>query len=137
MLYDSKVLINYVTAGYPTTEKTVDILLTLQQNGTDIIEVGVPFTDPIADGPTIQTANNIALENGINLSIIFDLIKTARLRGVNIPIILMGYYNVFYQYGMENLMIKSKDIGINGFIIVDLPPDLDESYFFQCQGLNR
>ncbi len=132
-----KVLINYITAGYPTIETTVSTLLELQALGTDIIEIGVPFTDPVADGPTIQMANNVALKNGVTLPIIFKLIAEARQQGVTVPIILMGYYNVFYQYGMERLAIQSQKIGVNGFIIVDLPPEIDPDYYRLCQKYDR
>ena len=132
-----KVLINYITAGFPSKADTPNLLLKLQQLGTDIIELGVPFSDPVADGPTIQMANNIALENGITLADIFKIVNNARKNGLIIPVVLMGYYNVFYQYGMEQVMIKSRENGINGFIIVDLQPELDLNYVKLCEKYKR
>lgn len=129
-----KVIINYMTAGYPTVTDTIPILLKLQNLGTDIIEIGVPFTDPIADGPIIQKANKVALNNGVTIGVIFEMLKQARKCGLQIPVVLMGYYNTFYQYGLEKLMESSVNCGVNGFIIVDLSPDLANRY---CQLTNK
>ncbi len=98
-------------------------MLGLQQGGAEVIELGVPFSDPIADGPTIQKANVVALENGISVSLSLELVKKARSAGVTIPIILMGYYNPILQYGEQKMIQDSKDAGANGFIVVDLPPE--------------
>ncbi len=132
-----KVLINYLTAGYPTLTASYDNLFKLTALGTDVIEIGVPFSDPTADGPTIQRANQIALENGVTLEWILELVERARDNGLQVPILLMGYYNVFFNYGLENLIVKSREIGINGFIIVDLPPDLNLDYYHWCQREQR
>ncbi|GAB1191064.1 anthranilate synthase / indole-3-glycerol phosphate synthase [Aspergillus pseudonomiae] len=116
-------LVAYITAGYPTVEETVDILLGLENGGADIIEMGVPFTDPIADGPTIQKANTKALENGVTVTIVLEKVREARRRGLKVPILLMGYYNPMMRYGEERMLKDCKEAGVNGFIMVDLPPE--------------
>ncbi|CAK7207442.1 anthranilate synthase / indole-3-glycerol phosphate synthase [Sporothrix eucalyptigena] len=116
-------LVTYVTAGYPRAEDTVDILLGLERGGADVLELGVPFTDPIADGPTIQTANTIALENGVSLTRTLKMVADARAKGLKAPVLLMGYYNPMRAYGEDNLIRDSKASGVNGFIVVDLPPE--------------
>ena len=89
----------------------------------DIIELGIPFTDPIADGPTIQTANTKALANGVTVTTVLELVRTARSRGLRAPITLMGYYNPLLRYGEERMLRDCKESGVNGFIMVDLPPE--------------
>lgn len=116
-------LVSYVTAGFPTPEDTVEILLGLQEGGTDIIELGLPFTDPIADGPTIQRANTQALKNGVTVSSTLDMVRDARSKGLRIPVLFMGYYNPLLRYGEERMLKDAKDAGVNGFIMVDLPPE--------------
>ncbi|KAB8235537.1 tryptophan synthase TRP5 [Aspergillus alliaceus] len=116
-------LVAYITAGYPTIDETVDILLGLENGGADIIEMGVPFTDPIADGPTIQTANTKALENGVTVTTVLEMVREARRRGLQAPILLMGYYNPMMRYGEERMLKDCKEAGVNGFIMVDLPPE--------------
>lgn len=116
-------LVNFITAGYPTIEDTLPILKGMQDAGVDIIELGVPFSDPIADGPTIQAANNVALDNGITVPKCLELVTIARAEGVTVPIILMGYYNPILKYGEEQLIADSAKAGANGFIVVDLPPE--------------
>lgn len=90
---------------------------------TDIIELGIPFTDPIADGPTIQKANTVALKNGITVSHLLQFVTEARKKGLTIPVLFMGYYNPILQYGEERLLTDCQKAGVNGFIIVDLPPE--------------
>ncbi|CRG91882.1 tryptophan synthase alpha chain [Talaromyces islandicus] len=116
-------LVTYVTAGYPTVEETVDILLGLENGGADIIELGLPFTDPIADGPTIQTANTQALQNGVTIPMVLDMVRTARKRGLQAPVLFMGYYNPLLQYGEERMLKDTREAGASGFIMVDLPPE--------------
>lgn len=125
------VFIPFVTAGYPTKDETVDILLTLQKGGSDIIELGVPFSDPTADGPTIQEASQVSLNNKVNIDDCFEFVRAAREKGLVIPVIFMGYANPFEQYGLDKLMQKCVDIGVQGFINVDLPPE--ESYEFRLK----
>ncbi|KKK11955.1 hypothetical protein AOCH_007446 [Aspergillus ochraceoroseus] len=116
-------LVAYVTAGYPTVEETVDILLGLENGGADVLELGVPFTDPIADGPTIQKANTQALANGVSVSTVLEIVRSARRRGLRAPVLLMGYYNPMLRYGEERMLNDCKEAGVNGFIMVDLPPE--------------
>ncbi|KAH8819126.1 tryptophan synthase [Xylogone sp. PMI_703] len=115
-------LVTYVTAGYPTIGATVDILMGLGVYA-DIIELGLPFTDPIGDGPTIQKANTQALANGVTIQTTLQMVKDARSRGLRTPIVLMGYYNPILRYGEEQLLNDAKEAGVGGFIIVDLPPE--------------
>ncbi|KAF3905704.1 hypothetical protein AA313_de0200748 [Arthrobotrys entomopaga] len=122
-------LVTYVTAGYPTVEGTVPILQAMQAGGADIIELGLPFTDPIGDGPTIQGSNTVALQNNVNVTTVLEMTKNARASGVTIPIVLMGYYNPMLIYGEERLMKDCREAGINGFIVVDLPPETEALKF--------
>ncbi|KUL92452.1 hypothetical protein ZTR_02289 [Talaromyces verruculosus] len=114
--------VTFVTAGFPTVEESVDIILGLEAGGADIIELGVPFTDPFADGPTIQSANTQALANNVTIESTLGLVKEARKRGLRAPLLLMGYYNPLLSYGEERLLHDCRAAGVNGFIVVDLPP---------------
>lgn len=116
-------LVTYVTAGYPTAQETPDIMLGMEAGGADLIELGMPFTDPIADGPTIQKSNTQALKNGINIEQCLQMVRDARDRGLKAPVLLMGYYNPLLSYGEERMLQDAKAAGVNGFIIVDLPPE--------------
>ncbi|KAI2792994.1 Tryptophan synthase [Penicillium oxalicum] len=116
-------LVTYVTAGFPTAEETPDIMLGMQAGGADIIELGLPFTDPIADGPTIQKSNLKALENGVTITSMLEMVRTARKKGLTTPVLFMGYYNPILRYGQSQLLTDCIDAGVNGFIIVDLPPE--------------
>lgn len=118
-----KALVTFMTAGYPTVAETVPILKGFQDGGVDVIEVGMPFSDPIADGPTIQVANTVALQNGVTLRQTLSLVSQARDEGVTVPIILMGYYNPVMNYGEEQFIKDAAQAGVNGFILVDLPPE--------------
>ena len=119
----------FVTAGYPDLETSEALIEALVAAGADLIEIGVPFSDPIADGPTVQVASQKALENGTTLGDCFDLVRRVRARGITIPLLLMGYVNPFYQYGPERLASTAAEIGIDGFIIPDLP--IEEAGEFQ------
>ncbi|KAI9754624.1 MAG: tryptophan synthetase [Lichina confinis] len=116
-------LVTYVTAGFPTLEETVDVMLGLEAGGADVIELGLPFTDPIADGPTIQKSNMIALQNGVTVTSSLELVRSARKRGLRLPVLFMGYYNPLLIYGEERMVEDAREAGVNGFIIVDLPPE--------------
>ncbi|ODV62199.1 tryptophan synthase TRP5 [Ascoidea rubescens DSM 1968] len=130
---DRAALITFITAGYPTVEDTIPILKGFQDGGVDIIELGLPFSDPIADGPTIQEANVIALQNEMNLDKALDLVKEAReSHGVTIPIIFMGYYNPILKYGEIQFIQKCSEYGVNGFIVVDLPPEEAVKFRSNC-----
>ncbi len=110
----------YLTAGYPKLEDTVKIVKTLASNGVDMIEIGMPFSDPLADGPTIQNSSTVAINNGITIRKIFEQIAQIR-QTVKIPIVMMGYYNQVLQYGANAFFERAKVVGVNGFIIPDLP----------------
>jgi tryptophan synthase alpha chain len=113
----------FFTVGYPDYETSLDVLETLAKSGADAIEVGVPFSDPLAEGPTIQHSSQIALENRTTVKQCVQAIKTLRERGVTIPLVLMGYINPMLAYGLEQLAHDAADAGANGFIVPDLPPD--------------
>lgn len=110
----------YFTAGFPKLNDTVEIIQQLEKNGVDLIEIGIPFSDPTADGPTIQKSNEIALKNGMNLNLLFEQLKAIR-ESVKIPLVLMGYFNPVYQFGVELFCQKCAEIGIDGVILPDMP----------------
>ena len=112
----------YFTAGYPNINDTVEIIKTLDECGVDMIEVGMPFSDPIADGPIIQESSNRAIENGMNIKLLFEQLSNIR-EFTQIPIILMGYINPVYQYGYNNFIKKLIECGVDGVILPDLPLD--------------
>ena len=111
----------YFCAGHPTLEGTVEVIKTLASNGIDMIEVGIPFSDPMADGPVIQDAATKALRNGMSLKLLFCQLKDIRRQGVEIPLILMGYLNPIVSYGIEAFCRSCQECGIDGAIIPDLP----------------
>lgn len=115
-----KLLSLYFCAGCPTLENTGDVILTLQDNGIDMIEVGIPFSDPLADGPVIQSAGTIALKNGTTLQKIFDQLEAVKDK-VRIPLVMMGYLNVVMHYGIERFCQSCVKSGVSGAIIPDLP----------------
>ena len=110
----------YFCAGYPTLEGTTEVIRTLEKHGVDMIEIGIPFSDPMADGPVIQHAATQALKNGMTLQLLFTQLKDIRHK-VQIPLILMGYLNPIMQFGFENFCRTCKEVGIDGVIIPDLP----------------
>lgn len=130
-LFENKnknILSIYFTAGFPHLNDTCEIIRELESNGVDLIEIGIPFSDPMADGPTIQESGTIALRNGMTLSLLFDQLKDIR-KNTAIPLIMMGYLNPIMQYGFEDFCRKCKEIGIDGAIIPDLPfKDYMEEY---------
>ncbi|MCH7413544.1 tryptophan synthase subunit alpha [Belliella sp. R4-6] len=129
----------YFTAGFPALEDTLPTMQAIEEAGADIIEIGVPYSDPIADGPTIQDSNMIALENGMSLKKLFEQIKDMR-QTVSIPVVLMGYLNPIIQYGMEAFLQKCKEVGVDGLILPDLPMQqyLDEfKEMFDQYGLSN
>ena len=117
---DRKLLSLYFCAGCPTLDSTGDVILTMQRRGIDFIEVGIPFSDPLADGPVIQTAATKALKNGITVQLIFDQLRAIK-GDVQIPLILMGYLNPILHYGIERFSQSCVDSGVSGMIIPDLP----------------
>ena len=118
-------LISFITAGDPDYKTSYKILEKLPECGVDIIELGMPFSDPMADGPIIQKANDRAIKNNMNLKKTFDLVKKFRKNNSTTPVVLMGYYNPVHQFGTKNFIKEVKKNKINGVIIIDLPPEED------------
>lgn len=125
---NKKLLSIYFTAGYPKIDDTSEIIQQLEKNGVDFVEIGLPFSDPLADGPTIQASSQIALKNGMTTNLLFKQLKDIR-KTVSIPLIIMGYFNPVLQYGVENFCKKCAEIGIDGLILPDLPlAEYEEHY---------
>jgi tryptophan synthase alpha chain len=136
---NKKLLSIYFTAGFPKINDTVSIIQELEQNGVDMIEIGLPFSDPLADGPTIQESSTIAIENGMTTSLLFEQLANIR-ESVNIPLIIMGYFNPMMQFGMEKFCQKCQEVGIDGLIIPDLPLHVYETEYktlFEKYGLKN
>ncbi|MBC6366583.1 tryptophan synthase subunit alpha [Algoriphagus sp. AK58] len=132
-----RVLSIYFTAGFPKLEDTIPVMEAIEAGGADIIEIGIPYSDPIADGPTIQDSNMIALENGMSMKKLFEQLKGFRAK-VHLPVVLMGYLNPIMQFGMEEFCKKCKEVGVDGLIVPDLPMQqyLDEyKSLFDSYGL--
>lgn len=132
-----RVLSIYFTAGFPKLEDTIPVMEAIQAGGADIIEIGIPYSDPIADGPTIQDSNMVALENGMSMKKLFDQLKGFRAK-IHMPVVLMGYLNPIIQFGMEEFCKKCKEVGVDGLIVPDLPMQqyLDEyKSLFDSYGL--
>ena len=115
-----RVLSIYFTAGFPQLEDTIPVMEAIQAGGADIIEIGIPYSDPVADGPTIQESNKVALDNGMSMKLLFQQLVGFRAK-IHIPVVLMGYLNPIMQYGMEEFCQKCKEVGIDGLIVPDLP----------------
>ena len=128
---DKKLLSIYFTAGFPQLEDTVPILEQLQEADVDMIELGLPFSDPLADGPTIQESSTQALRNGMTTDKLFTQLEGIRAR-IHVPLIVMGYFNPMMQYGVERFCKRCQEVGIDGLIIPDLPADV---YHTQYQSL--
>lgn len=135
----SDILSVFFTAGYPELEATVPIIESLAAEGVDLIEIGMPYSDPIADGATIQQSSQIALQNGISIEKLFVQLADIRER-VDIPLILMGYVNPVLQYGMERFLQKAAQVGIDGLILPDLPMYEYQTFYrqqFEAAGLSN
>ena len=133
---DKPVLSIYITAGYPRLESLKTILPALEKSGVDLVEIGMPFSDPLADGPVIQEASQLALKNGMNLELLFEQLSEIK---VNIPLILMGYLNPVLQFGIDKFLQKSKECGISGAILPDLPVQeyLKHQDKFESNGIHN
>ncbi len=118
---EQKIMSLFITAGYPDPGSTVELIKELESSGADIIELGMPFSDPLADGPTIQHASKIALDKGIHMDTIFDMMSEIRDQS-DIPIVLMGYINPVLQYGLDAFFLKASKTGVDGIILPDVPP---------------
>lgn len=117
------VLSIYFTAGFPNLHDTLPILTALQNGGADLVEIGMPFSDPVADGETIQQSNQQALDNGMTLAVLFEQLKIMR-ETITVPVLLMGYVNPVLQYGVEAFCRKCQEVGVDGLILPDLPLDV-------------
>ncbi len=129
----------YYTAGYPALNTTIDIAEALEKAGADFLEIGFPYSDPVADGPTIQNSSQQALDNGMTLNVLFEQLKDLRKR-VTIPILLMGYVNPIVQYGVERFCKAAAEVGVDGIIVPDLPMYEYESMysgFFKNNNLSN
>jgi tryptophan synthase alpha chain len=116
-------LMPYYTLGFPTPDLSVDVITAVAQAGADLLELGVPFSDPLADGPVIQRSTQIALEQGTTPARCLELTAALRRRGVEIPVLLMGYINPLLAYGLEKFVSDAARVGVDGFIVPDLPPE--------------
>ena len=132
----SKKLVTFTTGGDPDLNTSLEILKTIINNGIDIIEIGMPFSDPMADGPTIQESSVRSLENGTKISDIFEIVLNVRKLNNKIPIILMGYYNSIFNLGIENFTSKCAETGVDGLIIVDLQPEEDSELYSKTKEKN-
>ncbi len=136
---DRRILSIYYTAGYPTLDCTLDIAEALENAGADFLEIGFPYSDPVADGPVIQHSSEVALRNGMTLNVLFNQLKDLRKR-VNIPVLLMGYVNPVLQYGVENFCKACEEVGVDGIIVPDLPMHEYEAQYktvFDAHGLSN
>jgi tryptophan synthase alpha chain len=124
----------YFPLGYPDLDTSIDVIEAMAKNGADLIEVGLSFSDPLADGPVIQKATQVALEQGITVKKSLDAVKELRNRGVDIPLVLMGYYNPMLAYGLEKLVCDAIEAGVDGFIIPDLPMEEAEEFEVALSG---
>jgi tryptophan synthase alpha chain len=131
---NKKLLNVYCTAGFPKKESTTEVLLALQKSGVDMIEVGMPYSDPIADGPVIQESNMVAIANGMTIELLFKQLKAVR-KDIQVPLILMGYLNPVMQYGIEKFCADAASAGVAGLILPDLPmyeyENIYKEYFTQ------
>ncbi|MGI9530834.1 tryptophan synthase subunit alpha [Lutimonas sp.] len=134
---EGKLLSIYFTAGYPNLEDTVEVIKILEKSGVGMIEIGLPFSDPLADGPTIQASSTQALDNGMTTEVLFEQLTGIR-EEVSIPLIIMGYFNPMLQYGIEAFCKKCAEIGVDGLIIPDLPVEVFHNEYatiFEKYGL--
>lgn len=132
---DSRAFVAYIMAGDTDFEKSFEVMLGLPKAGVDIIELGVPFTDPMADGSTIQLAGQRALGNGQTLELTLDMARKFRAVDKTTPIVLMGYYNPIYSMGVDVFLKAAKDAGVDGLIVVDLPPEEDSELCLPAQAV--
>ncbi len=132
---DTKIMNLFITAGYPTLEDSAELILGYEKNGADIIELGMPFSDPLADGPTIQYSSDIAIKNGTKMDDIFQIVRDVRVSS-EIPIVLMGYLNPLLFYGLEDFFKNASEAGVDGLILPDVP--VEESGLIQelCNQYN-
>nr|MCU0471677.1 tryptophan synthase subunit alpha [Arcicella sp.] len=119
----------YFTAGFPQINDTTLILKALQDGGADLVEIGMPYSDPVADGETIQQSNQVALDNGMTVKLLFEQLQGIRQAGITVPILLMGYINPVLQFGVENFCQKCQEVGVDGLILPDMPASVYEDEY--------
>ena len=130
---NKKALGIFLTAGDPNFESSLNLIQQLPENGVDFVEIGMPFSDPMADGPSIQLSSQRALKSGMNLIKCLSLVEKFRKLNTHTPIILMGYYNPIYKFGKEKFIQLCLNSGVDGLIIVDLPPEEDEEFYIEAE----
>ena len=133
---DKKALIPFITAGDPSSNLTVSIMHELVRSGSDIIELGIPFSDPMADGPIIQESSRRSIASGTKINDIFEIVNQIRQFNNEIPIVLMGYYNSIFNLGIDNFTSKCAETGVDGLIIVDLQPEEDSELYLKSKEKN-
>ena len=126
---NNNILNIYFTAGFPQITDTTLILKALQDSGADLVEIGIPYSDPVADGETIQQSNQVALDNGMTVKLLFEQLKGIREAGITVPILLMGYINPALQFGIENFCQKCQEVGVDGLILPDMPISVYEEEY--------
>ncbi len=130
-------MIPFITVGFPDLATSEEIAVALVEAGADLLEVAVPFSDPLADGSTVQRSSQVSLSQGTRLADCLELVGRLRARGVTIPLILFGYTNPFYQYGFERLAAEAEAIGVDGFIVPDLPAEESDDLLVACHAHGR
>jgi len=133
---NNKKLVTFTTGGDPDVNTCKKIIKAIINNKADIIEIGMPFSDPMADGPTIQLSSNRSINNGTTLNEIFNIVENIRKFNEDIPIILMGYYNIIFNYGIRDFIKKCNENGVDGLIVVDLQPEEDEELYIESKQNN-
>lgn len=130
-----KAFITFITGGDPNIETTEKLILAMDKAGADIIEIGIPFSDPAADGPIIQLANERALKSGTNTDSILDMVERVRVK-TDIPLVLLTYYNIVFRYGLESFLKRCQEVGVDGIIVPDLPFEEKEELTLVCKKYN-
>ncbi len=128
-------VVPFITAGYPTATSTVPIVTALAASGADMIEIGMPFSDPLADGPTIQHASEVALRNGMTVVKTLEAVREIRASGTDAALILMGYCNPVFAYGVDAFIKDATQVGVDGLIIADMPPDEAGEFLVSCRAV--
>jgi tryptophan synthase alpha chain len=124
----------FLTVGYPDVDSTLKLVPALVEGGADLIELGIPFSDPLADGPTIQKASFHALKQGVTIDTCLEVVRKLRANGLEAPLVPMGYYNPIMAYGMERFTLAAAEAGIDGLIVVDLPPEESDEFLEACKA---
>ena len=128
---DGAIMSIYFTAGFPKKNDTLSIIKELDSAGVEMIEIGLPFSDPLADGPTIQKSSTVALNNGMKTSLLFEQLKDLR-KITDVPVVIMGYFNPILQFGIKKFCKSCKEVGVDGLIIPDLPVDIYNDKYQNC-----